>query len=182
MKNDFSKINNNFIKKNEWIIYYALSKYPWLFSDDDLIQEARIWLCEAKLRFNKAKSSWQTYASNYIKWAYGNYLKTFQTKGRSQERMGFTSVGLDAIQERDLYILCEENNDNNCKDDEILYDSILEQIPEGRTKDIVILYTLGWGASEIAKRFDITKQRVWQIYKLEFNRLKGIVNGDNKSI
>jgi RNA polymerase sigma factor (sigma-70 family) len=177
--NEFTKINNNFIKKNEWIIYYALSKYPWLFRDEDLMQEAKIWLCEAKLKFNNNRSSWKTFASNYIKWAYGSYKKKGSSKKTSAESSGFSNVGLDAILEKDLYKLCKDHKQmTECKDDEMTYDALLDKIPEGRSKEIVILYTMGYGATEIAKRFDITKQRVWQLYKLEFDKLKKLIQDD----
>jgi RNA polymerase sigma factor (sigma-70 family) len=170
---DFSKISNNFIKKNEWIIYYTLSKYPWVFRDDDLMQEAKIWLCEAKQTFNKDRSSWKTYASNHIKYRYLNFNRSLRTKGKSLELNGYSEVGLDVIIENDLLEVCNDiETINECIEKKLLYDSAIESIENKRAQEIVILYTLGLGPTEICKRYNITKQRVWQIYKEEMKQLK----------
>jgi RNA polymerase sigma factor (sigma-70 family) len=170
---DFSKLSNNFIKNNEWLIYYALAKYPWAFRDLDVLQEARIWLCEAKLSFNKNKASWKTYASGYIKHKYLNFNRSQKTKGKSLELNGYSEVGLDAIIENDLLEVCNDvENINDCAEKRMLYDSAIDSIIDDRAREIVILYTMGLGPTEICKRYNITKQRVWQIYKEEMKQLK----------
>jgi RNA polymerase sigma factor (sigma-70 family) len=173
MKNDFKKISSLFIKKNEWIIYYALSKYPWALRDEDVLQEARIWLCEAKSKFNKERSVWKTFASSYVKWAYLNHLRFFQTKGRSQELNGYTSIGIDFADEN--YLCSDKESMVSCTERNMTYDSMIDSIQDPRSKEIVLLHTMGMGPTEIGKRYGITKQRIWQIYTKEMSRIKELL-------
>lgn len=174
---DFSKISNNWLQKNECIIYYALSKCPWVFDDEDLMQDARIWLCIAKTYYKKNKgASWKTFASNFIKQEYSRVFNKVNRKKTDPELNGFSNVGIDSINENDLFIL-----DANIKkvsleniENSIIYDKILDCIKDKREKEIVILYSMGYGPTDIAKRYNITKQRVWQIYKKAIDGIKAI--------
>jgi RNA polymerase sigma factor (sigma-70 family) len=161
--NDFSKIDSRFIKENEWIIKRALGKYSWLTNYEEVLQEARIWLCEAKQKFNKKRSSWVTYAGYYIR-------HSSKVAGRSPEEEGYSCVGLEVLTDSTLYknnIINDETIDN-----EIVFNSALNYLEEGRNKNIVILITLGFTYREVGKRYDITCQRVAQIYNAQIKKIK----------
>lgn len=172
--NDFSKISDKFVKRNEWIIYYALSDKPWLFRDDDFLQEARIWLCEAKLKYKKSKSSWRTFSSNYIKWAYsGNYNQKSNRKKNNPKVLGYTNVGIDAINENDLYILSTEKESlESLSEKSIFYKAVIDAINDARDKDIVYMHTLGYTFDEIGDKYNMTHSGAHWIFHREIDKIK----------
>ncbi len=164
------KLENDFIRNNEWIIYYALSKYPWVYDSEDIIQEARMWLFLAKKKFDSKKSSWKTFASNYIKWRYKSHLTNLNTKGRSEKLSGFSNINIDLIDENELSIIMDDGRENTEAD--LVYDSAMKSIKNPRNRNIVIMHLSGYTFDTIGKRFNITKQAVHLIYKKEMLRIK----------
>jgi RNA polymerase sigma factor (sigma-70 family) len=180
--NDFSCIDDKFIKGNEGLIRIALKKYLYYSGiNEDVIQEARVWLCEAKLKYNKNRgSSWTTFAKYYIQQTYLNYVKKEKAIKRNPEKNGYSNVGFDAINENDLYKIC---NDSFVDDEEriILYDNALDCLPEGRNKEIVILVSLGFTYDEIRKRYDnISRERIRQIYYRQIQIIQNRMCKDDK--
>jgi len=181
--NDFSKISNTFIKNNEWIIYYAFHNKPKIYKDEDLLQELRIWLMEAKVKYTKKKAkkcSWKTFAVNYIRWAYyGNYLTTLGYKKRNPENSGFTILNLDEmidINDDDKSDLHKMLNDgvsvSDIAENSAFYDSVIKSIDNVRNREIVILYTQGFPFMQIAKRYNLSNQMVGRIFHDEMNEIK----------
>jgi RNA polymerase sigma factor (sigma-70 family) len=172
--NDFSCLDDKFIKSNEGLIKIALSKYLYFSGiSDDIFQEARIWLCEAKIKYNKNRgSAWTTFAKYYIQQTYLNYVKKTKMLKRHPESNGYSNVGLDAINENDLYKICNDSFDD-IEEKIILYDMALDCLPEGRNKEIVILVTLGFTYDEIRARYNnISRERIRQIYHRQIEIIK----------
>jgi RNA polymerase sigma factor (sigma-70 family) len=169
--NDFSDIDNAFIKNNEGIIGMAIGKYSWLPNYEDILQEARIWLLEAKIKYNPKNSKWSYFAKKYIIWKYQKYQRNTNTKTKSPEFSGYSVVCLDDISENELY-----DNSSNLLDEKmnasILYNSMLAIIPNERNRDIIAMVMLGYTQKEIGLKYGISKQRVHQIYKQELEFLK----------
>jgi RNA polymerase sigma factor (sigma-70 family) len=183
--NDFGCIDNNFIKSNEGLIKIALNKYLYCSNiNDDIFQEARIWLCEAKNKYDKKRgSAWTTFAKYYIRQSYLNYVRKSKKLKRCPESAGYSNVGLEAINEDDLYKICNDSF-NETEERVILYDMALDCLPEGRNKEIVILVTLGFTYDEIRIRYNnISRERIRQIYHRQIqiiqNKLCKENNGKN---
>lgn len=170
---NYSSIDSTFIKENEWIIKKALSKYSWLTNYEDILQEARIWLCKAKLRYSPKRASWPTYAQMYIYYEYKNYVRCSKVKGKSAQNEGYSCVGLEVLTDQTLY----KNNiiSNDSFDIELFFNSALDSLEEGRNKDVVILVTLGFTYREIGKRYNISCQRIKQIYDSQIEKIKGYI-------
>jgi hypothetical protein len=176
--NDFSCLDDDFIKKNEGIIRVALKKYLWTINDD-ILQEARIWLCEAKMKYNDKRASWTTFAKYYIEQKYKNNSRKNNAIKRSPEMNGYSNVGLDVINENDLYLLSNNHSGKNT-DDEIeakcIYDYCMSSIKDERTKDIVKMRLEGAMYYIIGYKYGISKQRAEQIYIKEIKRIKYVLN------
>jgi RNA polymerase sigma factor (sigma-70 family) len=167
--NDFSLIDSQFIKDNEYIINQALGKYSWLSNYDDLLQEAKIWLCEAKLKFDPKRAKWPTYAKYYINQNYKTYVRVSKMAGRDPTAEGYSVVGLESILEETLY---KNINYVNKIDDYILYDDALNCLKESRNKEILILITLGYTYNELSQRYNISRERIRQIYNRQLQIIR----------
>jgi RNA polymerase sigma factor (sigma-70 family) len=167
--NEFSYLDNNFIKQNKGLIKIALNKYLYYSGiSEDIFQEAYIWLCEAKLKYNaKKKLAWSTYAKYYIQHSYLSYIRKNKALKRNSESFKYTFVSLDSIDENDLY-----NKPFDRIEETILYDSIIEYLLNGRDKEIVILISLGFTYNEISENYNISIERVRQIYYKQIEIIK----------
>jgi RNA polymerase sigma factor (sigma-70 family) len=166
---DFSEIGDSFIKENEWIIYYALSKKPWAFHDLDIMQEARIWLCEAKRRWKPKRSSWKTFASNYIKWKYNNHGRNDRLVMKRSPRLnGYSIVPLDDAED------CQACPDDS-SDERITCSSMLDLVVNPRSRRIVLMRLNGWSFTEIGEEYHFTKQTARNIYNREMDRIRSMM-------
>jgi RNA polymerase sigma factor (sigma-70 family) len=176
---DYSNIDSKFIKDNEGIIRNVLNKYKWLNDYEDILQEARIWLLEAKQSYDSKKSSWVTYAMKYINWRYNNYTYYLSVnKSKSNKLAGFNLVSIDKINENDLI----DDNTKNKLDESIQFNSFYEYVFNNmtcseRNKNIIKMLLSGYKQYEVAKKYGITRARIQQIYKSEINKIK--VKGEN---
>jgi RNA polymerase sigma factor (sigma-70 family) len=168
--NDFSCLDDDFIKINKYLIDIAIGKYSWLNTYEDIVQEAHIWLCDAKIKFNPNRGAkWTTYARYYIEHKFMDYIRISKMAGRDPKTEGFDVVGLDCLLDSTLY---KNIVDNNKIDDVILYDMALNCLSEGRNKEILILITLGFTYNEIHMRYKISRERVRQIYNEQIEIIK----------
>jgi RNA polymerase sigma factor (sigma-70 family) len=167
--NDFSCLDDNFINTNEYLIRIAIGKYSWLNNYEEIQQEALIWLCEAKLKFNPKKSKWSTYARYYVEHKLWDFLRSSKQKGRDPQTEGFNVVGIDNLIDATLY---KNRIENDKLDDVIFYDMALDCLPEGRDKEILILITMRFTYDEIGKRYDLCRERIRQIYNNQIKLLK----------
>lgn len=165
------KIDNNFIKKNEWIIRLVLKRIHCIV-DDDLLQEARIWLMEAAKKWDKNKSSWNGYAYSYILWSYMNNMRnTLSWKKRNPELNGYRNVCLDKITDNDLYKVIDENFEHASQKN-IFYDSVMDRIEKPSHREMVKLRTQGYLYKDIGFIFNISRQRVQQICENEYKKIR----------
>lgn len=162
------KLDNKFIKENEWIVRLVLKELK-AYVDEDLLQEAMIWLIEGYYKWNENKSSWNTFAYGCIFWGYKNYIRDKFRQNKNPEYFGYKLVDFENINECDFV----NNIDNEfCYQRNIFYDSIMNFIINPRTREIFRLRYLGNTYKEIAKKFNISKQRIQQIYESEIIRIK----------
>jgi hypothetical protein len=170
--NDYSNIDNKFIKDNEGIIKIALNKISWLPDFEDILQEARIWLLEAKLKYNKQRASWTTFAKYYIQHSYRNYQRRNFIQKKSLERNGYTSFCIDDMDDEDL---CKVST-SECIDDKItaecFYNYCINSIKDERIRDVVQMRLSGAGFRIIGYKYKFSHQRAWEIYTNEIKRIK----------
>jgi RNA polymerase sigma factor (sigma-70 family) len=183
MIKDCIKIDNSFIKENEKLIYYALCKdYPWIVRDEDLLQEARIWLLEAKQLYDsKRGASWRTFASNIIKQRYNDSIKKNKKSRFNLENNGYSSVGLDAINENDIYNSIDQNKGKSIDDEleaKYIYNYCLDNIKDEDVKDIVKMRLEGADFRTIAYKHRISKQWANVLYTKSISRLLKILKND----
>jgi RNA polymerase sigma factor (sigma-70 family) len=177
---DFSDIDNRFVNENIGLIKYALKDFYWVKDWEDVFQEACIWLLMAKKKFDNRKSAWVTYASKFILWQYHIYRGRDKAQYRSPEKAGFTVSSLDKISEtRDIGYKDTFEDDLEIK---MFNESIIDMIPEKRTKEIIRLALLGYNQPQIAKKFGISHQRIQQIYKTELDKLKKEIDSMKKML
>jgi hypothetical protein len=170
--NDYSNIGNKFIKDNEGIIYIALNKISWLPDFEDILQEARIWLLEAKLKYNKQRASWTTFAKYYIQHSYKNYQRRNFIQKKSLDKNGYTSFCIDDMDDDDLYKI----SNSECIDDSIFAESFynywMNTIKDEKIKDIVKMRLEGAGFRIIGYKYGFSHQYAWELYTNEIKRIK----------
>jgi hypothetical protein len=170
--NDYSNIDNKFIKDNEGIIKIALNKISWLPDFEDILQEARIWLLEAKCKHNKQRSSWTTFAKYYIQHSYRNYQRRNFIQGKSLERNGYTSFCIDDMNDEDLFNI----SNTECLDDELeakcIYDYYIDNIKDEKTRDIIKMRLSGASCRIIAYKYGCTISWISLLYKNEIKRIR----------
>jgi len=166
-QNNFTKINDEFVMKNEPIIRSSLNQFKKIDNYEDVLQEARIWSMEAKVSWNKKKSKWSTYLYNYVSWKYRNYAKKEKTKGRDPKKYGIQEIEFDDIKDAIHDSVFEIKIDER-----IFCNSILDMIENKKNRDIVKLHLMGFTYKAIGEKYDVSHTTINTIYLREINDLK----------
>lgn len=165
------KDDSKFIIDNEPLIYIALKKYLYNKYYEDLLQEARIWLWEAKKTWNPKRSKWSTYAVHYIFWRYGRYIQNMflPRKGTLVKDKSNYCVNIEKVE---FLIASDENFITDKCEAKIIYEKSLNDIKDLKHRKMIEMHLDGYSFYTIAKKFNLSHTRIQQIWKMEIDRMK----------
>jgi len=162
---------SQFIINNEPLIYIALKKYLGNKYYEDLLQEARIWLWEAKKTWNPKRSAWTTYAVHYIFWKYSRYIQNMFLPRKGTLVKGKSNYCVN-IEKVERLIGSDENYFTNISEAKIIYEKALNDIKDAKHKKMIQMHLDGYSFYIIARKFNLSHTRIQQIWKMEIDRMK----------
>jgi RNA polymerase sigma factor (sigma-70 family) len=191
IKNNYSKISNKFINDNEWVLHYVLGQYQWLDDYEDLLQEARIWIMEAKYKWKKKRSSWNTFVCKYVRWKYNLYVNSKKLLKNNPESSGYKTISLDQMMivhsgssifnnvDQQIGLKDEKYDLDEITENKLLYEKALSYLPEDRNKEIMKMILLGYKHFEVGRKFGISSARIGQIYHRQLDIIRNYLK-ENK--